>query len=210
MKQFVQALFLFCAFSVAARVAASQTGSIYDIPVEPMKDARATTATAAAAAPNLSAYRGRVILIVNVASKCGFTKQYGGLEELHRKYKDRGLAVLGFPCNDFGGQEPGTEQEILSFCKTKYDVTFPLFAKLHAKGEQISPLYQWLTGEGSPFPGEVRWNFEKFLISREGQLLARFPSRAAPDSAELLAAIEKALAPPDAAQTQNSPQSSRD
>lgn len=180
--------------------------SIHEIPIEPMKTvptaaAASTAGTAAApkaadapATTTLAPYKGQVLLIVNVASRCGFTKQYKGLEELHRKYAARGLRVLGFPCNDFGGQEPGTELEIVTFCKTNYDVTFPLFAKLHAKGENISPLYKWLTGEESPYPGAVRWNFEKFLISRDGKIVARYRSATAPDSAELLEAIEKQLA----------------
>ncbi|HPB32601.1 MAG TPA: glutathione peroxidase, partial [Candidatus Sumerlaeota bacterium] len=120
-----------------------------------MKESKGTTPTLP-----LSEYKGKVLLIVNVASKCGFTKQYKGLEELHRKYKERGLAVLGFPSNDFGGQEPGTEAEIVKFCQTNFGVTFPVYAKLHAKGENISPLFEWLTGKESPYPGEVRWNFE--------------------------------------------------
>lgn len=195
-----------CLFAVFATVMMSfSTGvaamplpaSIHELPIEAMKPAASTdgvTTASAATTTTLAPYKGQVLLIVNVASRCGFTKQYKGLEELHRKYAARGLRVLGFPCNDFGGQEPGTELEIVTFCKTNYDVTFPLFAKLHAKGENISPLYKWLTGEGSPYPGAVRWNFEKFLISRDGKIVARYRSATAPDSAELLEAIEKQLA----------------
>lgn len=167
---------------------AARPDTIYDIPVEPMKIAGETSPT-----KTLSAYKGRVLLIINVASKCGFTKQYKGLEELYLKYKDRGFTILGFPCNDFGGQEPGTEEEIVKFCQVNFGVTFPLFAKLHAKGENISPLFEWLTGKESPLPGEVKWNFEKFLINRQGKLAGRFPSKTAPDSKELIDAIEREL-----------------
>jgi len=168
---------------------AARPETIYAVPAEIMKESKGTTPTLP-----LSEYKGKVLLIVNVASKCGFTKQYKGLEELHRKYKERGLAVLGFPSNDFGGQEPGTEAEIVKFCQTNFGVTFPVYAKLHAKGENISPLFEWLTGKESPYPGEVRWNFEKFLVSRQGKLMARFPSKSAPDAPELIDAIEKELA----------------
>jgi glutathione peroxidase len=195
-----------CLFAiVAAAMLSSSPGvaamplpaSIYELPIEAMKPAASTdgaTTASAATTTTLAPYKGQVLLLVNVASRCGFTKQYKGLEALHRKYADQGLRVLGFPCNDFGGQEPGTELEIVNFCKTNYDVTFPLFAKLHAKGENTSPLYKWLTGEGSPYPGDVRWNFEKFLISREWKLVARYRSATAPDSAGFLEAIEKQLA----------------
>ncbi len=162
---------------------------IYSIPIENMSVGSETGPSTT----TLAQYKGDVLLLVNVASKCGYTKQYAGLEKLHRDYKDRGLRVLGFPCNDFGGQEPGTEAEILEFCRTNYDVTFPLYAKLHAKGDSISLLYQYLTGEGAAFPGEVRWNFEKFLVSRDGKVVARFRSAVAPDSKELLEAVEKEL-----------------
>ena len=129
-----------------------------------------------------------------MASQCGFTKQYTGLEAVWRKYQDQGLVVLGFPCNDFGAQEPGTTAEIKQFCSTKFDVTFPLFDKLHVKGDGQHPLYAALTGPESPAPGPVKWNFGKFLIGRDGKILARFESKVAPDSAELSKAIEDALA----------------
>ncbi|MDB6150169.1 MAG: hypothetical protein JWQ44_1617 [Chthoniobacter sp.] len=143
---------------------------------------------------SLQAYKGSVLLIVNVASKCGYTKQYAGLEELWRKYKDKGLVVLGFPSNDFGGQEPGTNEEIKEFCSSKFDVSFPLFDKLHVKGPEQHPLYGTLTGAESPAPGPVKWNFGKFLVGRDGQLKTRFDSKSAPDSAELVQAVEAALA----------------
>lgn len=142
---------------------------------------------------SLKAYEGKVLLVVNVASKCGFTPQYKGLEALYQKYKDRGLVVLGFPCNDFGAQEPGTLDEIKEFCSTRYHVTFPLFDKIHVKGAEQHPLYAALTGKDSPFPGEVKWNFGKFVIGRDGKILQRFESRVKPEDAELVKAIEDAL-----------------
>jgi glutathione peroxidase len=138
----------------------------------------------------LSAYRGKVLLLVNVASKCGHTPQYTGLEALHRQHKDRGLVVLGVPANNFGGQEPGTNEEIQNFCKRTYDVTFPLTSKVSVKGEDIAPLYQHLTSTSG---GDVKWNFTKFLVGKNGDVLARFESRVKPDAPELIAAIEKAL-----------------
>jgi glutathione peroxidase len=143
---------------------------------------------------SLKDYKGKVLLVVNVASKCGYTPQYAGLESTYRKYKDKGFAVLGFPCNDFGAQEPGTNDEIKQFCSSKFDVSFPLFDKLHVKGAEQHPLYAALTGKDSPFPGDVRWNFGKFLISRDGKILKRWDSKATPDGKEVTEAIEAALA----------------
>ncbi|MFM1768850.1 MAG: hypothetical protein RJA22_1379 [Verrucomicrobiota bacterium] len=143
---------------------------------------------------SLQAYAGKVLLVVNVASRCGYTPQYKSLEATYRKYKDQGLVVLGFPCNDFGAQEPGTNEEIQQFCSSKYDVTFPLFDKIHVKGSQQHPLYAALTGKDSPFPGDVKWNFGKFLIGRDGKVSKRFDSGARPDGKELTEAIEAALA----------------
>ncbi len=137
----------------------------------------------------LSAYRDKVVLIVNTASKCGFTPQYEGLEALYRKFRDRGLVVLGFPCNQFGAQEPGSAAEIQAFCQTTYGVTFPMFQKLDVKGPKQAPLYQFLTAKH----GEPAWNVHKYLVGRDGQVIAAFPSRVAPDSPELKAAIEAAL-----------------
>ena len=143
---------------------------------------------------SLKAYSGKALLVVNVASKCGYTRQYAGLEELWRKYKDKGLVVLGFPCNDFGGQEPGSTEEIKKFCTSKYDVTFPMFDKVSVKGAEQHPLFTALSGPASAFPGNVKWNFGKFLIGRDGQLVSRYDSKTEPDSAELATAIEAALA----------------
>lgn len=141
----------------------------------------------------LSDYIGNVLLIVNVASYCGYTPQYAGLEKLHQKYKNSGLRILGFPCNDFGAQEPGSNSEIINFCTKNYGVTFELFDKVHAVGDKQHPLYDRLTKAVEP-PGNVSWNFEKFLISKTGQIIARFRSSVKPDSPELIAAIERELA----------------
>ncbi|MBD2741191.1 glutathione peroxidase [Coleofasciculus sp. FACHB-1120] len=141
----------------------------------------------------LSEYGGNVLLIVNVASQCGYTPQYKGLEQLNQKYQDRGLRVLGFPCNDFGAQEPGSNEEIMNFCTTNYGVSFEMFDKVHAKGQEQHPLYARLTSAVQP-TGNVSWNFEKFLISKQGEVVARFNSSIKPDSPELIAAIERELA----------------
>ena len=143
---------------------------------------------------SLDAYRGKVVLIVNVASRCGFTKQYTGLEALYAKYQEQGFVVLGFPCNQFGGQEPGTEEEIQQFCSVKFNVKFPLFAKVEVNGPGRAPLFTFLTGDASPFPGMVSWNFNKFLVGRDGKLIARYESKVAPESEELIKAVEAALA----------------
>ncbi len=143
---------------------------------------------------SLKAYQGQVLLIVNVASKCGYTPQYKELEATYRKFKDKGFAVLGFPCNDFGAQEPGSNEQIKAFCSSKYDVTFPLFDKLHVKGAEQHALYAALTGKDSPFPGDIKWNFGKFLIGRDGKILKRWESKVSPDSADITGAIEAALA----------------
>jgi glutathione peroxidase len=145
---------------------------------------------------SLSTYKGKVLLIVNVASKCGFTGQYAGLERLYRDYKGEGLVVLGFPANNFLGQEPGTDEEIQQFCSLTYDVTFPMFAKISVKGRNIHPLYGFLTSkETHPrFGGAISWNFNKFLVGRDGTVLARFGSRTKPDDGELIAALKQALA----------------
>lgn len=168
-------------FSLAAGAAA---GSIYDIP---LKDINGKDAP-------LSAYKGKVMLIVNVASFCGNTPQYKGLEALYGRQKDAGLVVLGFPCNDFGAQEPGTAEEIKTFCSTKYKVSFPLYEKVVVKGADKHPLYEALSGPKSPFPGDVKWNFGKFLVGRDGKILKRFEPKVQPDSPEVTAAIEEALA----------------
>ncbi len=138
-------------------------------------------------------YRGQVLLVVNTASKCGFTPQYEGLEKLNQDLKNRGFAVLGFPSNDFKGQDPGSEQEIQEFCTLTYGVKFPMFEKVHVLGAQATPLYQRLTAASGVAPA---WNFHKYLIGRDGRLIAQFPSRVTPDDPQLKAAIERALAAP--------------
>ena len=145
-------------------------------------------------AVKLDSYRGKVLLIVNVASRCGFTPQYKQLESVYEKYTDQGLVVLGFPCNQFGAQEPGSNEEIKQFCSSKYNVTFPLFDKIDVNGPNRHPLYTSLAGSDSPFPGDIKWNFSKFLISRDGKIIKRFESKVVPDSPEVTQAIEAALA----------------
>lgn len=146
-------------------------------------------------AVSLSQYQGKVLLVVNVASKCGFTKQYAGLQQLYEKYKDKGFVILGFPANNFGSQEPGTDSEIKTFCSTKFDVTFPMFSKISVKGEDIHPLYQYLTSpeENGEFGKPIKWNFNKFLIGKDGETIARFPSKVAPLDAPILDALQKSL-----------------
>ncbi len=143
---------------------------------------------------SLAALHGKAIVLVNVASECGYTPQYAGLEELHRSYKDSGLVVIGFPANNFGGQEPGTNSQILKFCTSRFDVTFPMMAKVSVKGADKHPLFIWLT-ERSPLPGEIKWNFSKFVLDREGNLVARFDSGVEPMSEEMRGAVAKALVP---------------
>jgi glutathione peroxidase len=163
---------------------ALSAGSLYDIPVKDI-DGKETT---------LKNYQGKVLLIVNVASKCGLTPQYKALESIYEKYKGQGFTVLGFPCNQFRGQEPGTNEEIKQFCSSKYNVTFPLFDKLEVNGANRHPLYVALAGEDSPFPGNIKWNFGKFLVGRDGKILKRFEPQTTPDSPQVVEAIQTALA----------------
>lgn len=183
--------------------------SLYEIPLSTLSDQPTS----------LTSHRGQVLLIVNVASKCGFTPQYTGLESLYQRYKDRGLAVLGFPANDFAAQEPGTNHEIAQFCSVDYPVSFPIFGKISVTGPGKNPLYRELIAErpsrefnddalredlagylksqnlpGPNDPPELLWNFEKFLVGRDGRVLARFASDVAPDDSRLISAIEQALA----------------
>jgi glutathione peroxidase len=161
-------------------------GSLYDISVRDIDGGEVS----------LASYRGKVLLIVNVASRCGFTGQYEGLQKLYETYGERGFFVLGFPSNDFMGQEPGSNAEIKEFCSLKYRVTFPMFEKIIVKGKEMHPLYRYLTEEISNpgHSGKITWNFNKFLVGRDGKVLARFGSRTAPEDKELVQAIEKALA----------------
>jgi len=157
--------------------------SIYDISVKTI-DAKTV---------KLDQYKGSVVLIVNVASECGYTPQYEGLESIYEKYKNQGFVVLGFPCNQFGGQEPGTNEEIKAFCSSKFNVKFPLFDKIEVNGENRHPLYELLAGKSSSFAGDITWNFNKFLIGRDGKTISRFDSSIEPTSKQLTGAIELAL-----------------
>jgi len=188
----ISALLLVAALSVLAAgkkagkaPAAVHAASVYEFTMNDIDEAPVS----------LERYRGKVLLIVNVASKCGFTPQYEGLEKLYTTYKDAGLVILGFPANNFMGQEPGSDAEIKSFCSLTYGVTFPMFAKISVKGADQHPLYTWLTGtESNPdFAGDISWNFNKFLLNREGHVIARFGSRTKPEDPELVDAIKKAL-----------------
>jgi glutathione peroxidase len=159
--------------------------SLYDIPLQTL-DGRPT---------NLAEHKGKTLLLVNVASKCGLTPQYTGLERLHETYAARGFAVLGFPCNQFGAQEPGTPEEIQTFCSTTYGVTFPLFAKLDVNGPGRHPLYEQLTqaADATGEAGDIQWNFEKFLVTPDGTVAARFRPRTEPDDPALVEAVEAQL-----------------
>jgi glutathione peroxidase len=169
---------------VCMQTLALSAGSLYDIPVKDIDGKESS----------LKDYQGKVLLVVNVASKCGLTPQYKALEAIHEKYKAQGFTVLGFPCNQFLGQEPGTNEEIKQFCSSKYNVSFPLFDKLEVNGPNRHPLYVALAGDGSPFPGNIKWNFGKFLVGRDGKILKRFEPRTTPDSPEVIEAIQAALA----------------
>lgn len=169
---------------IAMTTVAAQAESIYDIKLKDI-DGKDTT---------LAAYKGKAVLIVNVASKCGYTPQYKGLEAVYEKYKGQGFVVLGFPCNQFGSQEPGTNEEIKQFCSSKYNVTFPMYDKIDVNGANRHPLYVALAGKDSPYPGDIKWNFNKFLIGKDGKIVKRFDSKVTPESEEMAQAIEAALA----------------
>ena len=177
-----------CTVLIMTTVACSERSnmtSLYDISVQPIQGESIS----------LNEYRGKTLLIVNTASRCGFTGQYEGLQTLYETYQDQGLVVLAFPSNNFMGQEPGSNESIATFCETRFQITFPLFAKIDVKGKNQHPLYAWLTSkENHPsFGGGVSWNFNKFLISPKGELINRFGSRTAPNQKQLIAAIEQAL-----------------
>lgn len=191
MLKFVIAIFVLAAFCVGVCVYCSQSanaarGSIFDYKMKDIdgKDVK------------LKKYKGNVLLVVNTASKCGYTPQYQGLQATFDKYKGQGFYVLGFPANNFGGQEPGTEKEIKEFCESKYKVTFPMFAKISVKGDDKDPLYDYLTSKTTnpEFGGDITWNFNKFLIDRKGNIVARFSSKDKPESEAVTQAIEKYLA----------------
>lgn len=160
------------------------SGSIYDFIVKDINGKNI----------KLADYSGKVLLIVNVASKCGYTPQYEGLQKIYNRYKDKGFEILAFPCNDFKGQEPGTNEEIKEFCESTYGVTFKLFDKIKVLGDEKLPLYEMLINSDSVEKGDVKWNFEKFLISKDGKIEARFRSKVKPESEEIISVIEKLLA----------------
>jgi glutathione peroxidase len=142
----------------------------------------------------LSTFKGKVILVVNVASRCGFTPQYTALESIYEKYRDQGFVILGFPANNFGAQEPGTNAEIKTFCSSKYNVTFPMYGKVSVKGDDQTPLYRYLTKDANPsLMGDIKWNFTKFLVDRSGHVVRRFEPATTPDSPDVTSAIEKLL-----------------
>jgi glutathione peroxidase len=169
--------------ALAGLASAGEPTSVLDIPLKDI-DGQDT---------RLAAHAGKVLLLVNVASECGNTPQYAGLQALWEKYRDRGLVVCGLPCNDFGGQEPGSNVEIKAFCQSNYRVTFPMFDKIKIVGDAKHPLYAALTGKDGAFPGDVTWNFGKFLIGRDGKPLRRFEPDVEPNDASLVKAIEEAL-----------------
>ncbi len=171
---------------LAAGLTAAYAASIYDFTMKSI-DGQPVS---------LKSYHGKVVLLVNVASKCGFTPQYAGLEALYEKYKDRGLVIVGVPANNFASQEPGTDAEIKKFCSTKYNVTFPMMAKVSVLGDDKTPLYQFLTDKSAnpQVGGDIKWNFTKFLFDRNGKPVARFEPAIKPDAPEVQTAIESALA----------------
>ncbi|MGB7438664.1 MAG: glutathione peroxidase [Candidatus Acidiferrum sp.] len=179
----MQKLFLLIAFLGMSAMAAEKT--IYDFTLNSI-DGQPTP---------LSNFRGKLVMLVNVASRCGFTPQYSGLEALYEKYQDRGFVIVGIPANNFGGQEPGTNQEIKTFCTAKYHVSFPMMAKVSVKGSDITPLYAFLTDKNAhpETGGEIGWNFTKFLVGPDGKVIARFDSKVEPESPEVTSAVEKAL-----------------
>ncbi|MGD0736633.1 MAG: glutathione peroxidase [Terracidiphilus sp.] len=170
---------------VACASLSAEPKSIYDFTIKNIDGEKVS----------LKAFHGKVVLLVNVASKCGFTPQYAGLEALYEKYKDRGLVIVGVPANNFAQQEPGTDDEIKKFCSNKYNVTFPMMSKVSVLGDDQTPLYTFLTGKDTDpkFAGDIKWNFTKFLFDRKGNPVARFEPKVTPDSPEVAAAIESAL-----------------
>ena len=181
MRKFI----LFLMLCVACGSLAAQSKTIYDYTLKSIEGDQVS----------LNSYQGKVLLLVNVASKCGFTPQYAALESLYEKYKDQGLVIVGIPANNFMSQEPGTNEEIKKFCTNKYNVTFPMMSKVSVKGDDQAPLYTFLTGKDSnpKFGGDIKWNFTKFLFDRKGDPVARFEPNVTPDSPEVIAAIESAL-----------------
>lgn len=184
MKLLLLVLIVVCVVVLTRRVQAEDVpaGSIYDYKVTTIDGQE----------KSLADFKGKALLIVNTASRCGFTPQYKGLEALYQQYKAQGFEVLGFPANDFMGQEPGSNEEIKQFCELKYKTTFPMFAKISVRGPETAPLYRYLT-ENSGFNGAISWNFNKFLVNKEGKVIARFDSGVTPESAELAEKVKLAL-----------------
>ena len=181
----MKTILLLAAFVAALQIVSVHAAdSIYSIPVKDI-DGKDTS---------LKPYQGKVMLVVNVASRCGYTPQYKQLEAIYEKYKDKGLTIVGFPCNQFGGQEPKAEEDIKEFCTSTYNVTFPMFSKIEVNGANRNPVYTVLAGKDSPYPGNIKWNFTKFLVGRDGKILNRFDSAVKPDAPEVTQAIEAALA----------------
>jgi glutathione peroxidase len=178
-------LILILMLCVACASLSAEPKSIYDFTMKSIDGQQVS----------LKSYSGKVVLLVNVASKCGFTPQYAGLEALYEKYKDRGLVIVGVPANNFMAQEPGTDEEIKKFCSNKYNVTFPMMSKVSVLGDDKTPLYVYLTGKDTDpqFAGDIKWNFTKFLFDRNGNPVARFEPNVTPDSPQVTAAIESAL-----------------
>ncbi len=176
--------FLLLGAFLLLQAAAVQADGLYNIPVKTIDGQDAT----------LAPYKGKVMLICNVASHCGTTPQYKPLEAEYEKYRDQGFIALAFPCNQFKGQEPGSNEEIQKFCTEMYHTKFPLFSKIDVNGPERSPLYEELAGPKSPYPGDIKWNFTKFLVGRDGKILARFEPKTTPDDPEVVKAIEDALA----------------
>jgi glutathione peroxidase len=181
----MKTIFLLAALVAALQVVSAHAAdSIYSIPLKDI-DGKDTS---------LKPYQGKVMLVVNVASKCGYTPQYEQLESIYKQYSDKGFTIVGFPCNQFGGQEPKAEADIKEFCTSKYNVTFPMFSKIEVNGANRNPVYTVLAGQGSPYAGDIKWNFTKFLVGRDGKILKRFESKVKPDAPEVTQAIEAALA----------------
>ena len=168
---------------MSSLASASSQPPVYDFEIKTIEGETTT----------LAQHKGKVILMVNVASRCGFTRQYKGLEELYAKYNEKGLVVCGFPCNQFGGQEPGTEEEIKEFCSSKFGVTFPMYSKINVNGPDRHPLYESIIGENGPLKGNVKWNFGKILVGKDGKPIDRFGSMTSPSSRKLIKAIEDAM-----------------
>jgi glutathione peroxidase len=196
------------AFGVAAAVLIAKPGDQADVIKEPTKEPAKAKKEGEPASPldfklkdidgkdiDLSQYKGKVVLLVNVASKCGLTKQYTALQAAYEKYKDQGFVIVGFPANNFGGQEPGSEAEIKQFCSSKYNVSFPMTSKISVKGDDQHALYKWLTRAetNKDFAGDIEWNFAKFLVDRNGNVMARFSARTKPDDEQVTKAVEAAL-----------------